>query len=235
MSYRAFTTVTHLTTDTFRQACASGILWMMLAITAICVALCLSVTVSGDVSLYAKDEPGFFLPPGAQTDPAKAKTEGVETIDGRLSLAFGAISIPLFRERSDAVRFLEVLFGWGIAGTVGVLFTLVWTAGFVPAFLDPSAAAVLLAKPAARWQLLLGKYFGVVAFVGFQVVLFVLLTWLALGLRTGIWDTAYWCSIPLLLLQFAVFYSFSVLLAVLTRSTVACVFGAALLGPGLGH
>ena len=35
-------------------------------------------------------------------------------------------------------------------------------------------------------------------------------------------------AFPLLLLQFAVFYSFSILLAVLTRSTVACVFGSLL-------
>jgi hypothetical protein len=34
--------------------------------------------------------------------------------------------------------------------------------------------------------------------------------------------------IPLLLLHFAIFYSFSVLLAVITRSTVACVFGSVL-------
>ncbi len=38
----------------------------------------------------------------------------------------------------------------------------------------------------------------------------------------------YWWCIPLLLLQFAIFYSFSVLLGVITRSTVACVFGAVL-------
>ena len=38
----------------------------------------------------------------------------------------------------------------------------------------------------------------------------------------------YWWCIPLLLLQFAIFYSFSVLLAVITRSTVACVFGSVL-------
>ena len=42
------------------------------------------------------------------------------------------------------------------------------------------------------------------------------------GIRT------YWWCIPLLLLEFAVFYSFSVLLAVVTRSTVACVFGSLL-------
>ena len=41
--------VKQLIRDTFRQACASGICWMMLAVTAICVVFCLSVNVSGDV------------------------------------------------------------------------------------------------------------------------------------------------------------------------------------------
>ena len=132
------------------------------------------------------------------------------------------------RERSDAVQFLELILAWGVAGTFGLLLALVWTAGFVPTFLEPSAASVLLAKPVPRWQLLLGKYFGVLTFVGFQVVLFVALTWLALGVRTDVWDMTYWWCIPLLLLQFAIFYSFSVLLAVVTRSTVACVFGSVL-------
>ena len=145
-----------------------------------------------------------------------------------MTLAFGAVSFPVSRERGDAVTFLELLLAGGFAGTVGVLLTLVWTAGFVPTMLDPSAASVLLAKPVARRQLLFGKYFGVLMFVGFQVVLFVALTWLALGVRTNVWSMTYWWCVPLLLLQFAIFYSFSVLLAVITRGTVACVFGSVL-------
>ncbi len=212
--------VKQLIIDTFRQANASGIGLMMLAVTALCVVLCLSVSISGDAShesLYGdKDERGYFLPRHYGTDPAKALKEGVPTISGRMTLAFGAVSWDIGRVRSDAVHFLELVLAGGIAGTLGVLLTLVWTAGFVPTFLEPHSASVLLAKPAARWQLLLGKYFGVLTFVGCQVVLFVGLTWLALGLRTAVWDVAYlWC-IPLLLVQFAVFYSFSVLLGVLT-------------------
>jgi ABC-type transport system involved in multi-copper enzyme maturation permease subunit len=232
--------------DTFRQSLASGICWMMLAVTAICAAFCLSVDVSGDVSLHSDSEPVFFLPePEAQavvssagatrevrpplpTDPAAARREGVETISGRMTLGFGVVSFPVSRERSDAVHFMQLILASGIAGTCGLLLTLVWTAGFIPTFLEPSAASVLLAKPIPRWQLLLGKYFGVLAFVSFQLVLFVALTWLALGLRTRIWDLVYWWSVPLLLIQFAIFYSFSVLLAVVTRSTVACVFGCIL-------
>ncbi len=241
-----FAILKHLIRDTFRQARASGIGWIMLALTAICVLFCLSVSVSGDVSLHDENEQVLFLPapsPRAvvpltaahtkgwaplETNPDLARREGFETISGRMTLAFGAVSFPVSRERGDAVRFLELLLGWGVAGILGLLLALVWTAAFVPAFLEPSAASVLLAKPVARWQLLLGKYLGVLAFVGFQVTLFVALTWLALGVRTHVWDRNYlWC-IPLLLVQFAIFYSFSVLLAVVSRSTVACVFGSVL-------
>jgi hypothetical protein len=224
----SYVTLKQLIRDTFRQASASGISWMMLAVTAICFLLCLSVNVSGEAPLYAEDEPSFFQPRKGWQDPAFAKHEGVETISGQMTLAFGAVSIPLGRERRDSVHFLEVLLAGGVAGTLGVLLALVWSAGFVPTFLEPHHAAVLFAKPVARWQLLIGKYFGVLAFVGFQVTLFISLTWLALGVRTGVWDTSYWWCVPLLLLQFAIFYSFSVLLAVLTRSTVACVFGSLL-------
>jgi ABC-type transport system involved in multi-copper enzyme maturation permease subunit len=249
-------TLAQLIRDTFRQANASGICWMMLAVTAICVGLCLSVGVSGDVALHSEDEPALFLPPpepdtalsrtaasqkigiSLETDPVVAGRDGIKTISGRITLAFGAVSFPVSRDRSEAVQFLELLLGGGVAGTLGLLLALVWTAGFVPMFLEPSAASVLLAKPLARWQLLLGKYFGVLTFVGFQVVLFVVLTWLALGVRTHVWNMTYWWCIPLLLLQFAIFYSFSVLLAVTTRSTVACVFGSVLiwlLAWGINH
>jgi ABC-type transport system involved in multi-copper enzyme maturation permease subunit len=261
-SQRTLATVRQLIRDTFRQAWASGIFAMMLAVTAICVVLCLSVSVSGDVNLHNSDEPPLFLPPPspravapsvvlvlASSGPLEAATltatsekvwssipnnpdlarhEGIDTISGRMTLAFGAVSFPVARERGDSVRFLELILSGGVAGSLGLLLALVWTAGFLPTFLEASAASVLLAKPVGRWQLLVGKYLGVLTFVGFQVALFVILTWLALGLRTNVWDMTYWWCIPLLLLEFAVLYSFSVLLAVMTRSTVACVFGSLL-------
>ncbi len=263
MYTRTLAVLKQLIRDTFRQAWASGISGMMLAVTAICVLLCLSVSVSSDVALHGSDEAPAFLPApearimvssvavvlagtgpldtltlttaaGRQVwfsplhNPELARREGIDTIRGRMTLAFGAVSFPVSRERADSVRFLELVLSGGIAGSFGLLLALVWTAGFLPTFLEPSAASVLLAKPVARWQLLVGKYIGVLAFVAFQVVLFVILTWLALGLRTSVWDMTYWLCIPLLLLQFAVLYSFSALLAVTTRSTVACVFGSLL-------
>jgi hypothetical protein len=202
----------------------------MFAVTAVCVLVCLSAGVTHSQPLHHPGELPEFLPrqdPQA-ADPAKARRDGVDVIHGELTLAFGAVRLPLGRDAEDAVRFLQLLLAGGVADAAGLLLALVWTAGFLPGFLDPGAAAVLLAKPVPRWSLLAGKYLGVVAFVGFQAAVFVFGTWLALGLRTGVWHAIYLMCLPVLLLHFAVFFSVSVLLAVTTRNTVACVFGSIL-------
>jgi ABC-type transport system involved in multi-copper enzyme maturation permease subunit len=186
--------------DTFRQSLSAGIFWLMLAVSLVCVALCLTTTVV----------------PGGDDDA------------GRLDFAFGAVQITLDQGPAIAVRTLEVqLAGW-IADALGLLLALMWTAGFLPSFLEAGTAAVLLAKPIPRWILLAGKCLGVLVFMAVQDGVFVGGTWLALGLRTGVWDATYLLCLPLLLLHFAVFFSFSAMLAVATRSTVACVFGSIL-------
>ncbi|HEY7309609.1 MAG TPA: ABC transporter permease subunit [Gemmataceae bacterium] len=188
-----------LVRDTFRQALHSGVFWLLLAVSVICVALCLTTTV-------------------------------IETPDdsGRLELAFGAIQVPLDRGRAAAVRTLEVFLAGWVADALGLLLALMGTAGFLPSFLEAGSASVLLAKPVPRWGLLAGKCAGIVTFVAVQDGFFLAGTWLALGLRTGVWDAAYLLCLPVLLLHFAVFFSFSAMLATATRSTVACMFGSIL-------
>jgi hypothetical protein len=219
-----------LVRDTFRQSFASGIFPLMLCVSLLCTLLCLSIGVEGGTKLNHTDGPAEFLPrndPRAQ-DPAKAAEHGVDVVGGDLTLAFGAIRIPLGRDAEDSVRFVQALLGLGVADATGLLLVLIWTAGFLPTFLEPSSAAVMLAKPVPRWSLLAGKYLGVLAFVAVQALVFVGGTWLALGVKTGVWDPSYFLCVPMLLIHFAIFYSFSVLLAVATRSTVACVFGSIL-------
>ena len=256
----ALFTIRWLIRDTFRQALSSGIFWLMLGITAVCVGVCLTVTIVGDPPLKAPDSnsiealprvysqraaaevasavalgstPG--LVPSSNVAPllndeyktiSKAKREHIPVVSGNIELAFGAVQIPLARDRGTAVRSIEFhLAGW-IADGAGLLLALIWTAGFLPAFLDPSAASVLLAKPVPRWSLLAGKFIGVLVFVAAQNAIFVGGTWLALGVRTGIWDPTYFACIPMLLVHFAVFYSFSAMLAVMSRSSVVCVLGS---------
>ncbi|HEV3384800.1 MAG TPA: ABC transporter permease subunit, partial [Gemmata sp.] len=195
--------------------------------TVLCSVFCLSISVSGD------EEPErhpYQLPtymPKSQ-DNEKVRKEGIRVVSGEVSLGFGLFKFDVTKTRVDSVRHIQLWMAGILADTVGVLLALLWTAGFLPTFLEPHAVTVLLAKPAPRWSLLAGKYLGVVLFVSLHALLFVGGTWVGIGASTGVWDPTYWCAVPLLVINFAVFYAFSAFLAVCTRSTVVCVFGTLL-------
>jgi ABC-type transport system involved in multi-copper enzyme maturation permease subunit len=207
--------------DTFRQALASRIFWLMFAASGLCILFCLSVGLENSQSLRYTDDIELHGGDGKPLTGANPKP-------GFMTVAFGALRFPLARDGEAGVHFLMVLLAKVVAGAFGLMLTLVWTAGFLPDFLQPSAASVLLAKPVPRWSLLVGKYLGVVLFVALQAVIFFGGTWVALGLKTGFWLPGYLAGIPLLVLSFAFIYSFTALLAVWTRSTVACIFGSIL-------
>lgn len=210
-----------LTADTFRQALASRVFWLMLAASGLCILFCLSVSITGPASLQPPSEIELY---GGDDRPLT----GPNPAPGEMTLGFGMLRVQLPRDAQTEVQLLEALLAKWVAGAAGMLLALVWTAAFLPDFLQPSAASVLLAKPLPRWILLAGKYLGVVVFVAFQAAIFVGGTWLALGLRTGLWTPGYLLAVPLLVLHFAMIYSVSVLLAVCTRSTVSCIFGSIL-------
>lgn len=215
--------------DTFRQAHESRVFWLMLGLNGLVILLCLSLSVEGGATLQRPGERPDFLPRNATSgERSKAARDGVDIPSGTLKLAFGAFRVPLERDAEDAVRFIQLVLAGTAADTAGLLLALVWTAGFLPAFLAPRAVTVLLTKPVPRSVLLIGKYCGVVAFVAFQAALFFLGTWLTLGLRTGVWNAAYLWGLPLALVQFAVFYSVSTLIAATRRRTVTCLFGTLL-------
>src|SRR5205814_3532248 len=90
-----------------------------------------------------------------------AMRDRVPVIAGKLTLAFGAVPVQLARDRVHAVRSLEVALAGFVADAAALLLALMWTSAFLPTFLDPAAASVLLAKPVPRWSILAGKYIGV--------------------------------------------------------------------------
>lgn len=217
--------------DTFRQALHTKLFWVMAALTLVATAFCLSVEVYGDVppARVPGEIPAVLTRREAEKIGLdKVRAEGIPVIDGHVSLGFGAMTAELGRDREDVVRLLELWLVGLVADNLGILLALLWTAGFLPTFLEPQSATVLLAKPTPRWAVLLGKYLGVVLFVGLYGTVFVAATWTALGLKTGVWFAAYWLAVPLLVLHFGVFYAVSAFLAVWTRSTVASAFGTLL-------
>ncbi|QEH35995.1 ABC-2 family transporter protein [Aquisphaera giovannonii] len=205
--------------DTFRQAMASRLFWLMLGATGLCVALCLSLGIEGEKPIRVPGEAELF---GGDGRPRS----GPDPSPGRLTLAFGGFRVLLFRDGEAMARFLESLFAGWVAGGIGTLLAIVWTAGFLPDFLGRRAAPLAFSKPLPRWGLLLVKELAVLAFVAFQATLFVGGTWLALGLRTGCWAAGYLWSVPLLLLHFAIIHSVSTLLAASTRNAVVSILGS---------
>lgn len=194
------TAVAALVRDVFRQARATGLTAVLLTVTGLTTLVCATTDF--------------------RADPA--------SVGGSLTVLFGAVRVIDGVPHDVAIRYLQFLLAALVADTLGVLLALIWTAGFLPSFIDPAAASVLLAKPPGRGMLFLGRFAGVVLFVGVQALVFVALTAAALGLRTGFWGAHYWLCVPLLLAQFTVFYAFSALLAVMTRHTVGCLVGSIL-------
>jgi len=211
-----------LVLDTFRQSLASQVFWLVLGASGLCILFCGSVSLQGYTAIKPAGEIEYL---GADRKPFTGLNPG----RGYLSLGFGAVRVELFRDGEAEILFLQVLLAVAGAGLFGTLLALMWTSGLVPDFLQTHSASVLLAKPVPRWCLLVGKCLGVLALVAFQLLVFIGGTWLALGLRTGFWFPGYLLSIPLVLLNFAILYSFSVVLAVWTRNTIVCLVGAVLL------
>ena len=63
---------------------------------------------------------------------------------GQVSVGFGLVTYDVAKSRTDSDRELQLWLAGVLADTVGVLLALLWTAGFLPSFLEPQAVTVLL-------------------------------------------------------------------------------------------
>lgn len=106
---------------------------------------------------------------------------------------------------------------------VAVLLGVIITAFFIPNMLQKGAIDLLLVKPLRRSLLLTFKFVGGLTFILLINAFAVLGIWLVLGLRSGVYANWVLLLIPLLTFYFAILYSVSTLMAVLTRSTVTAI------------
>src|SRR6185503_7447629 len=91
------TTVAWLIRDTFRQSMAHGIFAVLLIVSLLSIEVCSTLSVTGrDTFAIGDDNPDFVSRRDQDaTDQAKLESSGVLVADGKLTLAFGAISVPL--------------------------------------------------------------------------------------------------------------------------------------------
>ncbi len=124
-------------------------------------------------------------------------------------------------------RFQELVVS-GIAGTLGILFSIAATAFFVPRMLEKGAADVVFSRPIARSTLLIARYCAGVLFVAILASALVVGMHLGLRLVSGRSDPAFLWTILTIVYVFALVHSVSLLVGVLTRNSVAALLATIL-------
>jgi ABC-type transport system involved in multi-copper enzyme maturation permease subunit len=138
-------------------------------------------------------------------------------------LLFGLYSTPMIFPIGGVVSGIQIAIVDYLAGWVGVTIAVIFTAGFVPNMMRKGSIDLLLVKPISRPTLLLYKYLGGLLFVALNAAFLVGASWVVFGFTLGNWNPWYLASAGVLLFYFAVLYSLSVLVGVLTQSPLTAI------------
>ena len=141
----------------------------------------------------------------------------------KFSLLFGLQETEMMLPAGGVVTGIQVTIIDYIAGLAGVTLAVIITAGFIPNMMRKGSIDLLLVKPISRPLLLVYKYLGGLSFVLFNAVVLIGTSWVVFGLTLGNWNYWYLASIGVLLFYFAVLYSLSVLVGVVTRNSLAAI------------
>ena len=121
-------------------------------------------------------------------------------------------------------KWIFTTFGIGLwLSWVGTIMALVSTAGIFPDLMSEGSIDLAVSKPISRFRLFMTQYAAGLLFVALQVSIFTLASFLVIGFRGGVWEPGLFIAIPLVLCLFSYLFSFSVLVGVKTRSTVAAI------------
>lgn len=182
--------------DAYRELNAKKLFWITLAISGMVVVAFAAVGID-ERGLSAF---GIFIGPWLNT--------AMVPRDVFYKFIFAQVGVPFWLT-------------WGAA-----ILALVSTAGIIPDFVTGGGIDLVLAKPIGRLRLFLTKYAAALTFVGLQAAVFTLAVFLVIGLRGGSWEPAVFLAVPLVLANFSFIYCVCALVGLLTRSTIAALFGA---------
>jgi ABC-type transport system involved in multi-copper enzyme maturation permease subunit len=141
----------------------------------------------------------------------------------KATILFGAIPLGNSKKPSELVYYITY-YGVSLVGApVIMLLSCIITAFYIPNMLRKGTIDMLLAKPINRIALLLFKYMGGLTFMFVNTALLIFGLWIALGLRSGIWEPVFLINIPVITFEFAFFYAVSTLAAIVTRSPIVSI------------
>ncbi|HTF55843.1 MAG TPA: ABC transporter permease subunit, partial [Planctomycetota bacterium] len=164
-------------------------------------------------------------PGGEHAFRVDLRTSSRFTLDGAYegSVLFGAWTFRLPMSMAVFLSLIELGVADQIGGVWGVIIAVIFTAGFVPGMLQKGTLDLLLAKPVRRPVVLLTKYAGGLFYALIPAMFLIGGCWFAISARSGYWNFGFLASIGVLVVIFGVLYSFTVLMGVLFRSTIASI------------
>jgi ABC-2 type transport system permease protein len=180
-----------LVRDTFREALARKIFWVLFGLSALLIIFFLFL-LRIDIVAGASATVSLF---GRETRPADAN------VDRLVRGVYGGIATFLY--------------------TWGMFLAVFASAGLVPSVLEPGRIELLLSKPLSRTHILLGRFAGNVLVVFLNTSFLVLGVWTILGVKTGIWSPGFLIAIATTTFIFAVLLAVVVLIGVTLESAAA--------------
>jgi ABC-type transport system involved in multi-copper enzyme maturation permease subunit len=166
---------------------------------------------------------GGVAEPEYRFDVTTAGGSAVRGWPHKLSLFFGAWTLPVTFNLGETLFWLQDRLVNGVGAALALLISIVITAFFIPNMIRKGSVDLLISKPIGRSQLLVYKYVGGLTFIFLVTAVTVGGVWLALAVRSGIWDPTFLIVIPVLTFTFAILYAVSTLAAVVTRSPIVSI------------
>lgn len=120
---------------------------------------------------------------------------------------------------SEILRALKLIIVSPLFG-IGLFLSIFSVSSLVPNMLEKGNIDLLLSKPVARYQIILGKFFGGTLVVLLNIAYLILGMWILFGIKFGVWEAAFLYSIPMITFTFAVLYSLIIIVGILTRSSI---------------
>jgi ABC-type transport system involved in multi-copper enzyme maturation permease subunit len=158
-------------------------------------------------------------------DVTTATGSGVRGWPHRTKIFFGTVTVSKQAPIGKTLYNIEDQVINGLGAGVALLIGVIITAFFIPNMLRKGSLDLIISKPIGRTPLLIYKYVGGLTFIFLVSTFTVGGVWLVLALRSGYWDPTFLVLIPILTFSFAILYSVSVLLGVLTRSPIVAMLG----------
>ncbi len=142
----------------------------------------------------------------------------LDVVDGLKS------TVSIFgKQASEEVNLNEII--WGVEAAIavmlftgGIFMALFATSSLIPGLLKPGFVDLFISKPISRMEILTGRYIGAISIVAFNIFYLILVSWLILSVKTGIWNWGFLLAGVTITLTFAVLFSLMTFLGIISGS-----------------